>query len=537
MNEMIPILTEAGALLLAALLAALAARPLRRRQPGPGLPEVIDAGFPTIAAAAVMPLLVLVISWSLYEVITKMTALADYLPAAWASHRKAWMLLWFIVLGVRVFEAALSAYYRKANRRIPVPDLLRSLLRTTIYVGASFFLLHEVVGMNIAPLLTSTALLTAVVGFALQGVLGNLLAGMSLHIVRSVLPADWVALGDVEGQVVETNWRETRLRTVAGHMLIVPNSKMAESILHNMSQPTALRRHKVDVGASYSDAPDEVIAALLEAARSVPEVLPDPPPSAYAVEFKDFGINYRVRFWSNSYPDRTPIEGDVARMVWYKFKRRGIEIPFPMSDKLLNDFMEVVYRQRTQPPEDHALDRRVSDLMRSEFMSRILVDAGGAPMVTRDEIRSMAKQMRHVLYTRGETLFRQDDPGETCYVLVRGSARGEILQPGVPEAIRFSRGPGSMIGEMSLITGQARTATITFPEESELLEVPGPAFTHLLSLRKEIPEILSHVVAARAMENAQNLDKARSQHTGELQGTIKRETILQRFLHLIQRAR
>ena len=317
----------------------------------------------------------------------------------------------------------------------------------------------------------------------------------------------------------------------------MPNSKVAEAILHNMSQPTALRRHKIEVGASYSDTPEAVIAALVEAARSVPQVLAEPAPSAYVTEFKDFGINYRLRFWSNTYHDRTPLEGDVARMIWYKFKRRGIEIPFPMSDKLLNDFMEVVHHQRTQPPDERALDRRVDDLLRSEFMSRILVDAGGTPMVTRDEIRSMAKQLRHVLYTRGETLFRQGDGGETCYVLVRGKIHGEIAQPGVPEPVRFSREPGAMIGEMSLITGQPRTATITFTEESELLEIPGAAFTHLLALRKEIPEILARVVAERAAANAQNLEKVRASHPGDLHNAMKRETILQRFLHLIQRAR
>ena len=537
MNELMPMLTEAGALLIATVFAVVAARPLRHRKPPSAHPGVVDASFPTLADAAGAPLLVLLVTWAMFEIVARLPALAEFFPTAWPVHRKAWFLFWFVVLGVRIFEAAVSAHFHRAGRRMPIPDLLRSLLRSAIYVVASFFVLREIAGMNITPLLTSTALLTAVVGFALQGVLGNLLAGMSLHIVRSVSPADWVAIGDVEGQIVETNWRETRLRTAAGHTMIVPNSKVAEAIFHNMSQPTPLRRHKLDVGASYNDAPEQVIAALVEAAGSVSQVLADPAPSAFVTEFKDFGINYRLRFWSNTYHDRTPIEGDVARMVWYKFKRRGIEIPFPMSDKLLNDFMEVVNHQRTQPPEERELDRRVNDLMRSEFMSRILVDAAGAPLVTRDELRSMARQMRHALFTRGETLFRQGDGGESCYVLVRGRVRGEIVQPGVTEPVRFTRDIGSMIGEMSLITGQPRTATITFDDETELLEIPGEAFTHLLSLRKEIPEILSHVVAARSAANAQTLEKLRAGAPGAPQPVIKRETILKRFLHLIQRAR
>lgn len=538
MNELMPILTETGVLLVATAIAVILARSLRRRAQPAAHAGVVDAKSPTLASAAGTPGLILITSWAAFEVVGRFPALAGFFPDTWAVHRKAWLLFWFIVLGVRIFEAAVASHYRQAGRRMPVPDLLRSLLRAAVYVAASFFVLHEVAGMNITPLLTSTALLTAVVGFALQGVLGNLLAGMSLHIVRSVAPADWVAIGDVEGQIVETNWRETRLRTVAGQTMIVPNSKVSEAIFHNMSQPSPLRRHKLEVGASYADAPEQVIAALLEAAQSVPQVLADPPPSAYITEFKDFGINYRLRFWTNSYHDRTPIEGDVARMVWYKFKRRGIEIPFPMGDKLLNDFTEVLHRQHMLPPAESEIDRRLNDLMRSEFMSRILVDAGGNPLVTREEIRSMAKQMRHVLFTRGEILFRQGDGGESCYVLVRGRIRGEIAQAGVPEPVHFTRDVGAMIGEMSLITGQPRTATVTFEEESELLEIPGAAFTHLLSMRKEIPEILSHVVAARAAANALTLEKLRAGASGAApQPAIKRETILQRFLHLIQRAK
>ena len=240
--------------------------------------------------------------------------------------------------------------YRLRGKLLPVPDLLRHIIRGALLIAAAFAVLHLKLGINIAPLLGASALVTAVVGFALQGVLGNLLAG---HVAaRRPLrrPGDWVAIGDIEGEVIQTNWRETRLRTIGGHIMVVPNSTVASATIHNMSRPTPLRRHRINVGASYSDAPGDVIDALVESALAVPEVLREPAPSAYLVEYKDFGINYALRFWTNRYYDRTPVEGDVMRMIWYQFKRRGIEIPFPMSDKLLNDFMEVVDHQRQMPP-------------------------------------------------------------------------------------------------------------------------------------------------------------------------------------------
>jgi len=335
--------------------------------------------------------------------------------------------------------------------------------------------------------------------------------------------------------VVATTWRETRLRTTGGHIIAVPNSKLAESIVNNMTRPTPVRRHALNVGASYSDEPAAVIAALTESALSVPEVLRDPPPSAFVTEYKDFGINYQLRFWSGRYFDRAPLEGDVNRMIWYQFKRRGIEIPFPMSDKLLNDFMEVVATQRKQAPEEREVERRLGDLAASEFVTRILTDESGQAIVTREELRELAKLMRSMPYTRGETVFRQGDAGESCYVIVRGRVQGCIAYEGVPEPGRFTAGPGAVIGEMSLITGLPRTATITADEEVELLEIPGEAFTRLLGLRPEIPGILSRVVAGRAAANSAALDKLKAAGAADLGKTLQRASILQRFLALLGR--
>ncbi len=220
-------------------------------------------------------------------------------------------------------------------------------------MASAFAVLKTILDIDISPLLASTALVTAVVGFALQGVLSNLLAGMSMHITRSVMPSDWVRIGDVEGQVIETNWRETRLRTTCGHIMLVPNSTVANATIHNMSRPTPLRRHNVAVGASYSDAPGDVIDALLQSALSVPEVLRDPQPDAYHHRVQGLRHQLRAALLDPSLiMNVRAIDGDVARMIWYQFKRRGIEIPFPMSDKLLNDMMAVVSHQRRLPPQD-----------------------------------------------------------------------------------------------------------------------------------------------------------------------------------------
>ncbi len=482
-----------------------------------------------LAGKIAFPLAVLILTRPLYYGAAALGQLR--LPAAYLS---GWLAFWAALLFLNILEALALQVYNLRGRAFPVPALLRNIIRFLYLLAAVFAILRFGLRIDISPLLASTALLTAVIGFALQGVLGNLLGGMSLHLTRSMVPGDWIRVGDDEGRVVATNWRETRLRTLGGHTIVVPNSIVSSSVVRNLSTPTPVRRHEINVGASYSDAPGEVIAALESAALQVPEVLRRPKPNAYVTEYQDYGINYVLRYWSKRYFDRTPVDGDVGRMIWYEFKRRGIEIPFPMSDKLLNDFMAVVYRQRKLPPDDGELERRGRVLAVSELWSRVLVGREGKPLLDREDAGKLAPELRFVRYTDGETLFNQGEEGENCYIVVKGKLKVSIAgEEGIP-AVEIEIGPRGLVGEMSLLTGFPRTATVTASGETELLEVNRSAFTRLLGLRPEIPEKLADLAADRAEKNAVALEQFQARRQEDLSSSLKRENILKRFLHFLR---
>ncbi|PID78923.1 hypothetical protein CSB20_12700, partial [bacterium DOLZORAL124_64_63] len=372
------------------------------------------------------PVLVLVLTWLVVVVLRAQGDLASWLDTH-ADHLHAWNIFWTGVAVLLLIEGGARVFFARQGREWPVPGLLMSIIRFVAVVGLAFGVLRFELGLDIAPLLASTALLTAVIGFALQGVLGNLLAGMSLHITRSVMPGDWVNLGDISGKVTETNWRETRIRTMSGHVMIVPNAKMSESVVHNLVRPTPMRRHRVDVGASYADAPDDVIAALVAAAKEVDAVLPSPQPDAYVTEFQDFGINYRLRFWTRDYHRREQIDGEVNRMIWYKFKRAGIEIPFPMSDVLLNDYLMLVQNQMKLDPKEEELRFITRSLLDSDLTRKLVVDEEGRPILNAERLQSVAPLVRKVRYTKGETLYHQGDPGHSCHILADGRLAGKVL--------------------------------------------------------------------------------------------------------------
>ncbi len=516
--------------LIALALGGFVRRVLTKDRPG-SRPLVV--ALRDIAASVIRPLLVLAFTQAALWILGRVPSAADWISGH-PSHVLAWNTFWAGVSIVFFVEAAAQQFFALRRRPFPVPDLLLGIIRALLVLAILFAVLRGQLGINIAPLLASTALITAVVGFALQGVLGNLLAGMSLHIVRTLLPQDWVIIGDVEGQVVQTNWRETRLRSRDGHLLIVPNSKVSESLINNIVRPEPRRRHRINVGASYADAPDDVIAALVAAARSVPDVMMDPAPDAFIDGYLDFGINYRLRFWTDQYSRRAEIEGNVNRMIWYQFKRHGIEIPFPMSDKLLNDFMDVVATQRTRPPEREQVNSAVSDLMSSDFCGKLCVGADGRSLLGDEELRRIAPSVRRVLYTRGETLFRQGEEGETFYVLVRGRLKGRIDREDGTPPTEFEVGVGAVVGEMSLLTGMPRTATVTVLESAELLEFGEDAFGLVLAANERIPEILANLAAERATANAADFERLRKVRAESQSGDLKKASILKRLLHMIR---
>lgn len=446
-------------------------------------------------------------------------------------YHQAWLMFWGIYTIVKLAEGLFIELFAQMGRMCPLSRLTRGLLRLAIMLGVAFMLIRYQLDLKITVLLTSTAIVTGVIGFAMQGVLGNLLAGMSLHASRSMSVGDWIEVDGTIGQVTLVNWRETRLRTLGGHVVIVPNGKLADTTLRNFSSPNNLRRHEVTVAASYGDAPGDVISALLDAAQSVPAIEKNPAPDAYVTGFKDFCIEYVLRFWSKQYEHRTTIEGNVMRMIWYKFNRRGIEIPFPMSGRLLDNFMQAVHAQQFEKPLASEIERIVDDLLHSDFGRKLMAGPDGVCMLSRDEMKAMARDIKRTRFTSGEVLMHQNDDGESFHVLVRGKVRGCIVNADTPRPIEFELLPGAMFGEMSLLTGLPRSATITAITDCELLEFDRTAFTHLLSLREEIPRVLADLAAAHARENAESLEKLRASEAAPQELTC--DSILHRLKRML----
>ena len=243
-----------------------------------------------------------------------------------------WCAFWLLAAIWNVVEGLLVEMSIALRGRCPVPPLVRAVCRALFYFGVFCLLMRVVMGYNVNVLLTSTAILTGVIGLAMQGVMGNLLSGLSVNSSGLFAVGDYIAAGTNEGVVQSVNWRDTRMKTGQGHLLIIPNSEMASVTVVNYSRGQAGRggRIDIDVSASYNAAPETVVEALVEAAKAQEFTQEKPAPEAFPTRFGDFSIDYRLRFWVADYLQHLVYRGKVQAAIWHAFQARGIEIPFPI---------------------------------------------------------------------------------------------------------------------------------------------------------------------------------------------------------------
>lgn len=359
-------------------------------------------------------------------------------------------------------------------------------------------------------LLTTSAVGAVVVGFALQDTLGNLFSGLAIQIEKPFRVGHWIAIGDREGQVQEITWRATKLRTKAGQFLIVPNGVMSKEPILNYSEPTIPTRLEVEVGASYDTPPNEVKAALNEALRNAPLVLSTPPPAVLLHEFAGSSITYRLQFWVGDYAVDAAARDQVRTNVWYTFRRHGIEIPYPVQ----------VQYAREEPPS------RTEDEVTAAAARLGAIDLFATlPDAAR---LALSRAAQEHTYAAGEAIVLQGAGGSSMYVILSGRAR-VVLEPSGQEVAVVE--PGGFFGEMSMLTGEPRTATVRASEDTRVLEIPSERFREIALERPGLVEHISTVVSARRAE----LDDVRTAAAAATSVATTPRTLLsriQKFLRL-----
>ena len=354
--------------------------------------------------------------------------------------------------------------------RIPerFPNIVQDALIIALFAVAATLILQE-------KILATTAVGAVIFGLALQDTLGNLFAGLAIQVEKPFRVGHWVTIGGKDGLVSEITWRATKIRTKAGNFVIVPNSALARDTITNYSEPTLETRIEIDIGASYDTPPNDVKAAIQDALRDEPAILRERTPEVLLVDFGPSSIIYRVRVWTTDFAADERVRDRVRTRVYYAFRRLGIVIPYPI---------QVQIEQTPVPAKPESRSALAEALAGVEIFASL----------TDRQRRELAEASRPSLYAAGEAIVHQGDEGSSMFVMSRGEASVTLVDA-EGEVARLHK--GAFFGEMSLLTGEPRTATVTAATDCELVEIGADAFRRVVLPDPALVERITSAVTAR----------------------------------------
>jgi small-conductance mechanosensitive channel len=372
----------------------------------------------------------------------------------------------------------------------PWPRIFLDVVSWLLLAAAFVAVLYES-GVNAGNLFTGSALVTAALGFALKDTLGNVFSGLSIHAERPFEVGDWIQYDTNPahiGRVVEINWRATKVLTLDEAYVIIPNGQLAQASIRNFTKPEPWSRRSLFVMTPYDVPPQRVQAIILEAIKGSFGVLEHPAPSVVTNDFKERGVEHWVRLFTTEFDKRDRVDGMARDRIWYALARHGIEIPVATHAVRLTPLPAPV----PEPPEGPVC-RRVECLERVGLLEPLGPDL----------VQTLAVENIDRVYAAGEQVIRQGEPGASLFVIMSGRVEVTARDGDLPPVRLAVLEPGDYFGEMSLMTGAARVATVTTLEETRLLEVGKVSFGRILAAHPDLVEELGRSLRLRLAERTQ----------------------------------
>jgi potassium-dependent mechanosensitive channel len=408
------------------------------------------------------------------------------------------VFLIFLLLGVFFSSRALSEWIKqRLLMQLGFDTGTRETIASLIgYVLAAlgFVIVLQTAGLDLSSLAVLAGVLGIGLGFGFQNLVSNFVSGLTLLFEQPIRVGDFVEVSGLLGTVEKISIRSTIVRTLDGIFVIVPNNRFVENNIINWSYRDPQSRIHIPIGVAYGTSPVLVTEVLLNAARSEPRVLSYPAPKVWLKDFGDNALKFELLVWIDKPPDLEVIKSALNFLIEQELRQRNIEIPVPQRElkiRNLNELVSSIRQEPTATTEDPAA-APTSDL--STLLRRITYFES----CTDIELRSLIEQGYRKRFASGQTVFKENDPGESFYIILSGQV--EIFSEKKGASIGILKA-GDFFGEISLLTGMPRPSTIRTLEEVSLFVVDRNALQKLLKDHKGLAE----QIAQRLVERQQVL--------------------------------
>ena len=383
------------------------------------------------------------------------------------------------------------------------PKILRDLGALTIGAALTLIVLQRAADINVVGLVTTSAILTAVIGLAAQEALKDLFAGIMLRVDSPFEEGDYLELGDdVNGWVVSLTLLSTRLRHVHGALITLPNSMMWQKNMRRFSPKGPIAR-ELHINLDRELPPNQATELLLKVAESCPSVLKNPAPEAIVYAYHDYANTYELEVWQEDPTDLgyDELRGEVLSQIWYALERIDQRVPYPITE-----FKRRLGSSGPESPVKYDLQDRMAILAKSPLFGQL----------TESQLGGISKLTRCIRFGQGERIIVEGNEGNTLYQIVSGEvAVIKKMQDGELRELARLSAP-AIIGEMSVFNEEPRSATIEALGSCVVLEVERDDLRPLLQNEPKVLEMLAAVISQRRAELLKLSSETKLQQEGSL---------------------
>jgi small-conductance mechanosensitive channel/CRP-like cAMP-binding protein len=335
-------------------------------------------------------------------------------------------------------------------------------------------------------------------GFGAQNIVNNFISGWILLAERKVAIGDLIEVEGKVGHVLSIGARSTHVRRPDGIEMLIPNSLMLERTVINWTLTDTDIRTTVRIGVQYGSPVDTVIELMKTTVVEHDKVLPKPEPIIVFEEFGDNALIFDVYFWVRTNQEMTLrlVRSDVRQMLDQLFRSAGIVIAYPQRD--LHWHAQDPIEVRMLPAETSGLSVQAAPPSSSDLCS-LLRDVDLFNSLNREELAELVPHATRRTYLPGESIVRQGEEGSSLFVIDQGLLRVSVEENGRSRKVAQLL-PRQFFGEMSLLTGEARSATVSAVTKTIVHEISSEMLAPILASRPEIAKQLSVALARRKAE-------------------------------------
>ncbi len=421
--------------------------------------------------------------------------LGEEFAASPSMVQKVAYLGWLLTATNAAMQFVLWLFYTFLIRKniVRIPRFLFDLLIFFVLIVLMLALVQSLFDKEIQGIVIGSTVLSAVIGLSLQDTLSNLFAGLAIQIESPFEVGDWVVIGGHEGRILSQNWRTLTIQTRESNYVSFTNKQVSNEKIINFSKPSNRQIHNLFVTFDYSYPPNVIKDVLNKLIAEVDEIQEDPRLGAFVHAYTERGITYVMKFWLYDYGEIVYLIDKVQSRLWYLLNRNDIQVAYPIQKLHLENNFEEKSREKI---------RTLRGQWHKELAKIPLLRGLNAK-----QLQFLTDNIDIHLFSKDDMLVKQGDIGDSMFFILSGQAK-VYLDDGKGKIYVADKNRGDYFGEMSLLTGNPRSATVVAHTDMNTAIINKASFGEILAQDEDILDKLLTALERNNADLSHLLEKA-----------------------------